>query len=316
MNRVRSEHRKGLHSDLVSPSRETERLLWLALAIASIITAVEFFGGIVSQSLALVSDSGHVLTDVFAVGVSILTIRLARRPHTSKRTFGYHRAEIFASLLNGSTLVVIALLIIYGAVRRFLEPSPVQGPLVLVIAFVGLLGNLAMARMLAGSRKSSLNVRGAFLHVLWDTVSSVGVIIAGIILTFTSYAIVDPLIAVIIGVLILRNGFGLVRESTDVLMEATPRHLDLEAITKTILGINGVRGVHDLHVWTITSGLYALSGHVAVGAEKIEEGSKIIEDVSKRLRDAFGIEHVTLQLEKEALENIQRGEAALGSEKR
>ncbi len=301
----RSEGRKGLHSDLVTPSREAERRLWLALAIASIITTVEFFGGIVSQSLALVSDSGHILTDVFTIGLSILTIRLARRPHTSKRTFGYHRAEIFASLLNGSSLIIIAVLIIYGAVRRFLEPSAVQGTLVITIASLALIGNLIMTRLFVGTWKASLNIKGVFLHAIGDILSSSGVIVGGLVVIFFGYTRIDPVIAVLIGFLILRNAFGLVRESTDVLMEATPRHLGLEAITKTILGINGVKGVHDLHVWTITSGLYALSGHVTVGAEKIEEGSKIIEEVSKRLRDSFGIEHVTLQLERESLESIQ-----------
>ena len=177
--------------------------------------------------------------------------------------------------------------------------------MVLAVAFVGLLGNLAMARMLAGSRKSSLNVRGAFLHVLWDTVSSVGVIIAGIILTFTRYAIVDPLIAAIIGVLILRNAFSLVRESTGILMEATPRHLRLEEVAETIQSVRGVVSVHDLHIWTITSGLYALSGHMIVTPETLDEGSRIIGEVSGRLREAFGIGHVTLQLEKETLEKLQ-----------
>jgi len=269
------------------------------------LTALEFFGGLFSRSLALVSDSGHVLTDVFAILLSILTIRLGRKPHTSRWTFGFHRAEIFAAFLNGSTLIVIALVIFYQAYRRLLEPSQVQGPLVLVIAFVGLLGNLAMARMLAESRKSSLNVRGAFLHVLGDTASSVGVIIGGIILTFTNYAIIDPLIAVIIGGLILRNAFSLVRESTDILMEATPRHIRLEEVAETIRSVQGVVSVHDLHIWTITSGLYALSGHMIVTPETLDEGSRIIGEVSGRLREAFGIGHVTLQLEKETLEKLQ-----------
>lgn len=251
------------------------------------------------------SDSGHVLTDVFAILLSILTIRLARKPHTSRLTFGYHRAEIFAAFVNGSTLIIIALVILYEAYRRILQPPQVQGTLVVAVAFIGLLGNLAMARLLVGSRKSSLNVRGAFLHVLGDTISSVGVIIGGIIVTFTNYTIIDPLIAILIGVLILRNAFGLVRESTDILMEATPRHLELDKVARTIQSVAGVIGVHDLHIWTITSGLYALSGHVTVRPETLEEGSQIIAAVSGKLREAFGIEHVTLQLEKETLEKLQ-----------
>jgi len=162
-----------------------------------------------------------------------------------------------------------------------------------------------MARLLVGSRKTSLNVRGAFLHVLGDTISSVGVIIGGIIVTLTTYSIVDPLIAILIGVLILRNAFSLVRESTDILMEATPRHLELEVVARTIQSVDGVVGVHDLHVWTITSGLYALSGHVTVRSETLHEGSRVIEEVSRKLRDSFGIEHVTLQLERESLEKLK-----------
>lgn len=286
-------------------SKATERRLWAALSIASALTALEFFGGLFSQSLALVSDSGHVLTDVFAIVLSILTIRLGRRPHTSRLTFGYHRAEIFAAFVNGSTLIVIALAILYEAYRRILQPREVQGTLVVAVAFIGLLGNLAMARLLVGSRKSSLNVRGAFLHVLGDTISSVGVIIGGIVVTVTSYTIIDPLIAILIGVLILRNAFGLVRESTDILMEATPRHLELDKVARTIQGAAGVIGVHDLHIWTITSGLYALSGHVTVRPETLEEGSQIIAAVSGKLKETFGIEHVTLQLEKQTLEKLQ-----------
>lgn len=286
-------------------SKATERRLWMALSIASALTPLEFFGGLFSQSLALVSDSGHVLTDVFAIVLSILTIRLGRRPHTSRLTFGYHRAEIFAAFVNGSTLIVIALAILYEAYRRILQPPEVQGTLVVAVAFIGLLGNLAMARLLVGSRKSSLNVRGAFLHVLGDTISSVGVIIGGIVVTVTSYTIIDPLIAILIGVLILRNAFGLVRESTDILMEATPRHLELDNVARTIQSVAGVIGVHDLHIWTITSGLYALSGHVTVRPETLEEGSQIIAAVSGKLKEAFGIEHVTLQLEKQTLEKLQ-----------
>ncbi len=286
-------------------SKTTERRLWIVLAIAAALTALEFFGGLASRSLALVSDSGHLLTDVFAILLSILTIRLGRKPHTTRRTFGYHRAEIFAALINGSTLIIIALVVVYEAYRRIQQPLQVQGPLVLAVASIGLVGNLIMAQLLLGGRKTSLNVRGAFLHVLGDTLSSLGVIIAGIIITVSSFTIIDPLIAILIGVLILRNAFSLVRESTDILMEATPKHLELEAVAKAIQGVDGVIGVHDLHIWTITSGLYALSGHISVRSETIGEGSRTIAEVSRKLKESFGIEHVTLQLEREALENLQ-----------
>lgn len=282
-----------------------ERRLWAALAISITLTIGEFAGGILSRSLALLSDSGHVLADVFAIGLSILTIRLGRKPHTSRRTFGWHRAEIFAALLNGSTLIIIALVIVYEAYGRILQPPQVQGTLVLAIALVGLVGNLGMARLLAGSRKASLNVRGAFLHVVGDTLSSVAVIVGGVILVFTGYWFVDPVIAVLIGILILSNAFNLVRESTDILLEATPSHLELETVANAIRGVPGIVNVHDLHIWTITSGLYALSGHVIVRSETLDEGSRIIAEASKKLRESFGIAHVTLQLEREALEGLQ-----------
>ncbi len=286
-------------------SKTTERRLWIVLAIGTALTALEFFGGLASRSLALVSDSGHVLTDVFAMVLSILTIRLGRKPHTTRRTFGYHRAEIFAALINGSTLIIIALIILYEAYQRIQQPLQVQGPLVLGVASIGFVGNLIMAQLLMGGRRTSLNVRAAFLHVVGDTLSSLGVIIAGITITVSTLTIIDPLIAILIGVLILRNAFSLVRESTDILMEATPRHLEFGAVAKAIQKVDGVIGVHDLHIWTITSGLYALSGHISVRSETIDEGSRTIAEVSRRLRESFGIEHVTLQLEREALEKLQ-----------
>ncbi len=289
-----------------------ERRLWIALVIAIFLMILEFTGGILSRSLALLSDSGHVLADVFAIGLSILTIRLGRKPHTSRRTFGWHRAEIFAALFNGSTLIIIALIIVYEAYRRILQPPQVQGTLLLSIAFIGLVGNLGMAQILARSRKASLNVRAAFLHVLGDALSSVGVIIGGIVLVFTDYRFIDPIIALLIGILILRNAFSLVRESTDILLEATPRHLQLETVAKAIQSVPGVFGVHDLHIWTITSGLYALSGHIIVRSETLNEGSRIIAEASAKLRESFGIEHVTLQLEREALENLQGTKAGQG----
>jgi cobalt-zinc-cadmium efflux system protein len=297
--------------DLAVPSRNAERRLWIALVISSAIVVIEFTGGYLGHSLALLGDSGHVLTDVLGVGVSILTLRLGRLHHTARRTFGYHRAEIFAALVNGSTLIAVALLIIYEAFLRFQQPTQVQGPLVLSFASLGLIGNLATTGLLARSGKSSLNVRGVFLHAAGDTVSSIAVIISSLVVVFAGYSGLDPLAAVLIGILIMRSAYGLVRDSTNILLEATPRHLQLENIAKTIRSVNGVKGVHDLHVWTITSGLYALSGHVTVDSETIGQGSVILEKVAVKLKESFGIEHVTLQMEKETLENIEHESSAL-----
>ncbi len=297
--------------NLMLSSRAAEKRLWTALAISLLVVIIEIIGGILGRSLALLGDSAHVLTDVLTVGIAILTIRLGRRPHTPKRTFGYHRAEIFAALVNGSTLIAVALVIIYQAYLRLLQPPSVQAPLVLTVATFGLLGNLAMAGLLAPSRKSSLNVRGAFLHAVGDTLSSLAVIVSSLIIIFTGYNSIDPLVAALIGLLIIRSAYGLVRDSTNILLEATPKQFELEKIAETIQSIPGVKGVHDLHVWTITSGLYALSGHLMVETDTISEGSAIVEKVEAKLKEEFGIEHATLQLEKESLEKIQSEDARL-----
>lgn len=286
-------------------SKANEQRLWIALFVSVLIVTVEVIGGLLGRSLALVGDSAHVLTDVLTVAIAILTIRLGRRRHTSRRTFGYHRAEIFAALVNGSTLIAVALVIIYQAYLRLLQPPVVQGPLVLAIASFGLLGNLAITGLLASSRKTSLNVRGAFVHSVGDTLSSVAVIVSSIVVIATGYYGVDPIVATLIGLLIIRSAYRLVRDSTDILLESTPKQFQLEKIAETIQTIPMVRGVHDLHVWTITSGLYALSGHLMVETDSISEGSTIVEKVAAKLKTVFGIEHVTLQIEKESLTEIQ-----------
>src|SRR5258708_35265409 len=204
--------------DLSIPSRKDERRIWIALAISSMIVVIEFTGGFLGQSLALLSDSGHVLTDVLAISVSILTLRLGRMQHTAKRTFGYHRAEIFAALINGSTLIAVAFLIIYEAFLRFQQPTRVQGALVLSLASLGLLGNLTTTGLLARTGKTSLNVRGVFLHAVGDTVSSIAVIISSLVVVFTGYSGLDPIAAGLIWILINRKAYGLVSGLEKVLL--------------------------------------------------------------------------------------------------
>src|SRR5881296_1643268 len=298
-------------TEIALSSRAAERRLWIALSVSLLIVIVELLGGLLGQSLALLSDSAHVLTDVLTIGIAILTLRLGRRRHTPKRTFGYHRAEIFAALVNGSTLIAVALVIIYQAYLRIQQPPRVQGPLVLTVALLGLMGNLVMAGLLAPNRKTSLNVRGAFLHALGDTLSSMAVIISSLVVILTGYNGIDPLVAALIGLLIIRSAYGLVRDSTNILLEATPKQFELGRVAETIRSVNGVKGVHDLHVWTITSGLYALSGHVTVDSDTIGQGSIVLEKVAAKLKESFGIEHVTLQMEKETLENIQHESSTL-----
>jgi len=288
-------------------TREAERRLWLTISVAVGIAVMELVGGLIAHSLSLISDSGHVFTDILAIGLSIFSIRLARRPHSARWSYGYHRAEIFAALANGSALIGVALLILYTAYLRFLQPVQIQGPLVLLLASIGLVGNLVMALVLFHGRdRMSLNVRGALLHVMGDALSSVGVIIGGLVVIFSGYLLADSIVAAFIGVLIIGSAYSLVRDSVNILGEATPRHLELEKIARTVEQVKGVRGIHDLHVWTISSGLYALSGHLIVDTDNLEEGAAIIREVSRKLRETFGIEHVTLQLERQVLQDIER----------
>jgi len=288
-------------------TREAERRLWLTISVAVGIAVMELVGGLIAHSLSLISDSGHVFTDILAIGLSIFSIRLARRPHSARWSYGYHRAEIFAALANGSALIGVALLILYSAYLRFLQPVQIQGPLVLLLASIGLVGNLVMALVLFHGRdRMSLNVRGALLHVMGDALSSVGVIIGGLVVIFSGYLLADSIVAAFIGILIIGSAYSLVRDSVNILGEATPRHLELEKIARTVEQVKGVRGIHDLHVWTISSGLYALSGHLIVDTDHLEEGAAIIREVSRKLRETFGIEHVTLQLERQVLQDIER----------
>ena len=288
-------------------TREAERRLWLTISVAVGIAVMELVGGLIAHSLSLISDSGHVFTDILAIGLSIFSIRLARRPHSARWSYGYHRAEIFAALANGSALIGVALLILYTAYLRFLQPVQIQGPLVLLLASIGLVGNLVMALVLFhGKDRMSLNVRGALLHVMGDALSSVGVIIGGLVVIFSGYLLADSIVAAFIGILIIGSAYSLVRDSVNILGEATPRHLELEKIARTVEQVKGVGGIHDLHVWTISSGLYALSGHLIVDTDHLEEGAAIIREVSRKLRETFGIEHVTLQLERQVLQDIER----------
>ena len=288
-------------------TREAERRLWLTISVAVGIAVMELVGGLIAHSLSLISDSGHVFTDILAIGLSIFSIRLARRPHSARWSYGYHRAEIFAALANGSALIGVALLILYSAYLRFLQPVQIQGPLVLLLASIGLVGNLVMALVLFhGKDRMSLNVRGALLHVMGDALSSVGVIIGGLVVIFSGYLLADSIVAAFIGILIIGSAYSLVRDSVNILGEATPKHLELEKIARTVEQVKGVRGIHDLHVWTISSGLYALSGHLIVDTDNLEEGAAIIREVSRKLRETFGIEHVTLQLERQVLQDIER----------
>lgn len=284
-------------------NQRNQRGLLIALSITALMTVAEAIGGIVSNSLALLGDAGHMLTDTLALGLSLFAFRLARRPPTPAKTYGYHRTEIIAALINGSTLVLVSFYIFYEAYLRFLNPPPVKTPLMLTVAIIGLIANLAGIWVLKESGRENLNVRGAFLHILGDTLSSVGVIIGGIIIFFTDWYVIDPLIGVLIGGIILRGAVGLVTESGNILLEGVPRHINIEKVASEVKNTRGVRDIHDLHVWAITSGIYALSGHLLIDDQMVSKSSDILAEVNYLLSERFGIGHTTLQLECESCVN-------------
>ena len=285
----------------------TSRPLKIALIIVIIIMLVEVAGGILSNSLALLSDAGHMLVDALALGLSLFAMSIASRPATLTKTFGYHRAEILAALANGSTLIVISLYIFYEAYQRFLEPPTVEAPLMLLVATIGLIANTAVILLLRKGVHRSLNIKAAFWHVVGDTVSSLGVIIAGIIITFTGWSIADPIIAVIIGVIILWGAWRLVLESATILLEAVPKNIQLDKVIATIKTVPGVEDMHDIHLWAITSGIYALSAHLLIGDQMVSRSVEIVNIVNQELAGNFSITHTTLQLECRKCESCPSG---------
>ena len=273
-----------------------KRRLTFVLTLTAVFMLVELVGGLLANSLALIADAAHMLTDVGALGLSLFVLWFSRRPARPEKTYGYLRLEILAALVNGVTLVIIALAIFWQAYQRLLRPEPVEGGLMLVVSIVGLLVNIIAARMLHSSAEHSLNLRGAYLHVLGDLIGSAGAIIAAVLILTTGLLIADPIISVLVGMMVLYSSWKLVRESVDVLLEAVPAHIDLSAVRKTIDEVPGVDQVHDLHVWTVTSGLVSMSAHAVV--QNPDHNQRVLRDIHKALREKFGISHITVQLER------------------
>lgn len=271
------------------------KALALALGITAATMIAEIAGGLVSRSLALLADAGHMAADAAALGLSLFAFHLSSRPRTAARTFGWQRFEIFAAFLNGLSLWTIAGFIGYEAVQRLRSPLAVRGGLMLAFAGLGLASNVAALLVLARGRSGSLNIRGAFLHVLGDALGSVGVLAAALLIELTGSFIWDPIVSVVVCALILWSSARLIRESFHVFMEAAPRHLDLGALSEALAGIPGVLEVHDLHVWTITSGFVSLSAHLKTGRGADPPG--ILREARDRVAARFGIGHATFQIE-------------------
>lgn len=272
--------------------------LVLVLTITAIFMVAEVVGGLLSNSLALLADAGHMFTDVAALGLSVFAMRLAKAPQTTKRTFGLVRLEILAALVNGAALLVISGFIFLEAWERLREPVVIDGTIMLVVAALGLAVNVVGALLLHSHAHDNLNVRGAYLHVLGDLLGSVGAIIAGVVVLTTGWAPIDAIASAVIALLILYGAWNLVREAADVLLESVPSHVDMDAILAALSTIDGLEELHDVHVWTLTSGFVALSGHGVI--DDPTEHTRILEEVRARMR-AHGIEHVTFQIEQRTL---------------
>lgn len=272
-----------------------QRRLALTLALVALYMVAEVVGGLVANSLALLADAGHMLTDVAALGLTMFALWVAGRPATARRSYGFYRAEILVALANGATLVAIAVLIIGEAWRRIAHPQVVQGRLMIAIACGGLAVNLASMLILRGGRDENLAVRGAWLHVLTDALGSLQAIVAGLLITTMGWMWVDPLASVIIALLVLVSSWGLLKESVGVLMESVPGDIDPDRVREAIEAVDGVRATHDLHVWSIGSGFVALSSHVVVDAGCPDD---VLWRVRAVLAERFDIRHSTIQIER------------------
>lgn len=290
-------HSHGAHSH--GHAANARRLSW-TLALAAVYTVAELAGGVLTGSLALLADAGHMLSDVGALGLSLFALWIARRPATSQRTWGYYRTEILAALANGATLVAISVYVFIEAWGRFRHPPDVDAPVMMAIAVGGLLVNLAGLQILAGGRAENLNVRGAWLHVLTDALGSVQAILAGALIWAFGWTWADPVASVLIGLLVIYSAWALLREAVRVLMESAPAHIDVDEVRDAIVAVPGVRAVHDLHVWTITSGMESLSAHLVI--EPGEDDHSLLAHVRSTVHDRFGIDHITVQLEPEEFE--------------
>ncbi len=279
---------------------ETRRLKW-ALGITCCYFFAEVIAGFLTNSLALLSDAGHMLSDIGALALSLFAFRLARRPATLERTYGFHRIEILAALFNGLMLWLIVGVIFAAAFTRVQEPPPVESLGMVIVAAIGFLVNLTAAIILFGGHRENLNLRGAFLHVASDALGSVGAVIAGLVMLGTGWYVADPLISIFIGILILRASWNLIKESLSVLMQAVPKGIRLDEVRQTIEQVEGVSNVHDLHIWAVTSDIFTLSVHAVVEGDW--DHHEVLNSIEETLKERFRIEHTTIQLETESRED-------------
>ncbi len=285
------------------------RRMGLSICLTLAFVVGEALAGYFAHSLALLSDAGHNFADALALIFSWYALRLARRPADTRRTYGYLRVGILAALANAVSLVVLAIFIMGEAIGRFRSPGPVEGGSMIVVALVAMILNGVISLWLRGEAKHDLNIRSAYLHMLGDAASALGVVIAGMIVMLTGASIADPIVSLLIGVLILWSSWEILAESVNVLMEAAPKDLDMAALGKAIESVPGVIGVHDLHVWTIASGVVACSCHILVAEQSTRSGQQVLRAACETLRRDFGINHTTIQIEVDGCAPCEIGRA-------
>lgn len=285
--------------DHTRPGPAPGRRLGLSLALTLAFVVGEAVAGYLANSLALLSDAGHNFADALALGLSWYAVRAAAQPADARRTFGSHRVGILAALVNAVSLAALALFIFWEAAQRLWRPEPVESSPMIAVALIAVLLNGTISRWLHRAASHDLNIRSAYLHMLGDAVSAVGVAVAGVIVAITGQTIADPVVALLIGSLILWSSWGILAEAVNVLLEAAPRGLDMPALERAIQEVPGVLGAHDLHVWTVASGIVACSCHIVVAEQSVREGQQVLRAVAGLLHERFGLAHTTIQVEVE-----------------
>jgi cobalt-zinc-cadmium efflux system protein len=285
------------HSHLHDAARQTTTRLSWSLAITLAFVIFEAAAGYLANSLALMTDATHNMTDVIALGLSWFAIRLTIQPANAQKTYGYHRAGILVALLNSTTLILISLGIFYEAYKRFISPPEVQASILIFVGLIAVAVNLVTALLVHRGSESDLNLRSAFVHLMGDVVSTIGAVIAGIFIYFTGANWLDPFVSVLIGLLILYNAWGILRDAVDILLESTPRDVDMKKMVVEITQLDGVLGVHDLHVWSITQNLRTMSAHVLTEDISVSAGAEIQNRINELVYHRYNIAHATLQLE-------------------
>jgi cobalt-zinc-cadmium efflux system protein len=285
------------HSHLREASRQTTQRLSLSLFLTLAFVIIEAGAGMFANSLALLTDAAHNLTDVIALGLTWFAVRITAQPANAQKTYGYHRAGILVALLNSTTLVLISLGIFYEAYRRFQSPPEVQSNILIGVGLIAVVINLVTALLVHRGSQHDLNLRSAFVHLMGDVLSTVGAVVAGVIIFFTGANWLDPLVSVLIGFLILYNAWGILRDAVDILLESTPRDVNMKKMVEDISQVEGVLGIHDIHVWSLTQSMRTMSAHILTDDVHISAGTQIQREISDILHHRYNISHATLQLE-------------------